>query len=51
MSERLDEILKKLVDLAEAQTNFAIERQTFSKDLAEAVCIVLSMAYGRWGKK
>ena len=49
MDERLDNILEKLIGLAETQVDLAVKNQIFNKDLAESVCIVLSMAYGRAG--
>ena len=49
MQERLDKILTQLVDLVETHTQEAVDTNMFSKDLAEAMCIVLSLSYGRWG--
>ncbi|MEG3007474.1 MAG: hypothetical protein RR806_08395 [Oscillospiraceae bacterium] len=50
MEERLDNILLKLVELAELQINEAIEKKVFNKDIAESTAISLSMAYERWIK-
>ena len=46
----VDEILTDLIDLAKAQMKSAKSKNFFSKDLAEAVGVVVSLAYGRLGK-
>ena len=48
MEERLDNILKNLVDLAEETSKQCVEEKTFKKEVVESVAIVLSIAYGRW---
>ena len=52
MTEKVDEILKILVDLAydEAQ-QVRSKKGYFSKDFAEACGIIVSLAYGRWRKR
>ena len=54
MEEKLkevDETLEMLIDLAHSQMQSAKAKNYFSKDLAEAVGLVVSLAYGRLGKK
>lgn len=48
--EEVDEMLINLIDLAESQLKIAKSKNYFSKDLAEAVGVVISLAYGRLGK-
>ena len=48
--KRVDGMLIDLIDLAEAQMQNSKTKNFFSKDLAEAVGIVISLAYGRFGK-
>lgn len=48
--EEVDEMLIELIDLANAQMKSAKAKNFFSKDLAEAVGVVISLAYGRLGK-
>lgn len=48
MQDRLDNMLQELVTMAEQQIEIAKEGQLFTRDFAEATCIILSMAYGRW---
>jgi hypothetical protein len=42
---KLDNMLIKLVDLADKELDFAISKKVFSKDLAES--IILAIAYER----
>lgn len=50
MINKVDEILESLVQLAYDETNKAKEKGYFSKDFVEACGIIISLAYGRWGK-
>lgn len=50
MLEKVDKMLEDLVDLASAEATKAKDRGYFSKDFAEAIGLVISLAYGRWGK-
>lgn len=53
MEDKLDEVDKLLMDLiylAKVQMENSISKNFFSKDLAEAVGVVISLAYGRLGK-
>ena len=50
MLEKVDKMLEDLVELACKETTKAKDSQYFSKDFAEAIGIVISLAYGRWGK-
>lgn len=45
----LDLILRDLVELTRAYVTQAKTLNVFNKEIAESSCIVLSMAYGRWG--
>lgn len=47
--EKIDKILTDLVNLAGKETDKAKDTGYFSKDFAEAIGIVISLAYGRWG--
>ena len=49
MLDKVDKMLKELVDLASNEAEKATARGYFSKDFAEACGIVISLAYGRWG--
>ena len=49
--EKVDEILKNLIELAHNESTKAKSKGFFSKDLAEACGIIISLAYGRWGNK
>ena len=46
--DRIDNLLLGLIDLAEIQMENSISKNFFSKDLAEAVGVVISLAYGRF---
>ena len=48
--KEVDEMLEGLIDLAHNQVMAAKSKNYFSKDLAEAVGVVISLAYGRLGK-
>lgn len=47
--KRVDDMLIDLIDLAEIQMQNSKSKNFFSKDLAEAVGVVISLAYGRFG--
>ncbi len=47
---KVDEMLEGIIDLAYNQVSVAKSKNYFSKDLAEAVGVVISLAYGRIGK-
>lgn len=49
MIEKTDKILENLVELACNESDRAKSRNYFSKDLAEACGVVISLAYRRWG--
>lgn len=49
MIEKLDKALMELTEMAIEEIEIAKERDYFSKDFAEAVCIIFTMAYNRWG--
>lgn len=49
MIDKVDKMLENLVTLASNETEKAITRGYFSKDLAEACGVIISLAYGRWG--
>lgn len=51
MIEKADKILENLVELAYAESTKVNQKGYFSKDFAEACGIVISLAYGRWGKR
>lgn len=48
--EKVDETLKDLVELSNKKTKEAISKGFFSRDLAEACGVIISLAYGRWRK-
>lgn len=48
---KLDSTLEKLVSLASAEVDKAVVKGAFAQDLAEAVCVVLSVAYERFRKE
>lgn len=50
MLEKVDKMLEDLIELSSTETTKARDRGYFSKDFAEACGIVISLAYGRWGK-
>ena len=47
---KVDEMLEGIIDLTYNQVSGAKSKNYFSKDLAEAVGVVISLAYGRIGK-
>lgn len=47
---RLDDMLLDLISLAEIQMENSKSKNFFSKDLAEAIGVVISLGYGRFGK-
>lgn len=49
MINKLDEALTDLTEMTLDAIKEAKEKKHFSKDFIEAACIVLSMAYGRFG--
>lgn len=51
MLNRLDKTLTDLIDIAEDVVAEAKEKKYFDRDFAEAIGIILSLAYGRWGSK
>lgn len=48
--KKTDEILNNLIELAHSESEKAKSRNYFSKDLAEACGVIISLAYGRYGK-
>ena len=46
--EKVDKALINLVDLAYTETEKAKTKGFFSKDLAEACGVIISLAYNRW---
>lgn len=48
MIEKIDAMLKDLVELAYNETTKAKQRGYFSKDFAEACGIIISLGYERW---
>lgn len=48
--EVVDKLLIDLIDLAVIQMENSKAKNFFSKDLAEAVGLIISLAYGRIGK-
>jgi len=48
MQNKLDNALDELIEMAIDAIADVKKTGRFSKDFAEAVCIVLSMAYGRY---
>ena len=48
--KKVDEMMEGLIELADNQMKSAKAKNFFSKDLAEAVGVVISLAYGRMGK-
>lgn len=48
---KLDEMLSELVVLCDMEIKKAKEKNFFSKDLAEAASIILSVAYERVGNR
>lgn len=46
----IDKLLDDLIDLAQIQMENAKSKNFFSKDLAEAIGVVISLGYGRLGK-
>lgn len=48
--KKVDEILENLIELAHNESSKAKQRGYFSKDLAEACGVIVSLAYGRFGK-
>ena len=48
--KEVDEMLESLIELADNQLKAAKSKNYFSKDLAEAIGVVISLAYGRLGK-
>lgn len=49
MIDKVDKMLENLVALASNEAEKAVNRGYFSKDLAEACGVIISLAYGRWG--
>ena len=49
MIEKTDKILENLIELAYNESERAKSRNYFSKDLAEACGVIISLAYGRLG--
>lgn len=47
--ERADKLLIGLIDLAEMEMENSKAKKFFSKDLAEAVGLIISLVYGRFG--
>lgn len=47
---KVDEILNNLIELAYIESERSLQKNFFSKDLAEACGIIISLAYGRYGK-
>lgn len=47
--KQIDDMLDGLIDLAYNQIENAKAKNFFSKDLAEAIGVVISLAYGRLG--
>lgn len=50
MIDKVDKLLEDLVDLSCEEMAKTNQRGYFSKDFVEACGIVISLAYGRWGK-
>lgn len=50
MQDKVDKILENLIDMAYEESNKVMQKGYFSKDFVEACGIVISLAYGRWGK-
>ena len=50
MLDEIDKMLNNLVELANIEIEKAKINRYFSKDLAEACGVIISLAYGRWGK-
>jgi len=48
MLDKLDKALMDLTEMAIDVVEEAKIKKLFNKDLAEAVCIIFSMAYGRF---
>ena len=48
--EKVDKTLENLIELAYNETEKAKARNFFSKDLAEACGVIISLAYGRINK-
>lgn len=48
--EKVDKILENLVNIAYDESYKIAQKGYFSKDFVEACGIVVSLAYGRWGK-
>lgn len=48
--KKTDEILNNLIELAHTESVKAKAKGFFSKDLAEACGVIISLAYGRYGK-
>lgn len=51
MKRDIDKALMDLTDMACEVIAEAKEKKHFNRDFAEAVGIVLSLAYGRWGNE
>ena len=49
--EKVDKTLANLVELAYSESEKAKSKGFFSKDLAEACGVIISLAYGRHGKE
>lgn len=49
MIDKLDKALEDLTDIALNVISEAKEKNYFDRDFAEGVCIILTMAYNRWG--
>jgi len=49
MLDKMDNALMDLTKMAIEMVDDAKKKDTFNKDFAEAVCIIFSMAYGRFG--
>lgn len=48
--KKVDHILDNLIELAYDESYKALSKNFFSKDLAEACGIIISLSYGRFGK-
>lgn len=45
--QRLDSVLDKVLTMAEIATDTALNNKKFSKDFAETISVILSVAYER----
>jgi hypothetical protein len=50
MLDKVDQMLMDLIELASVKTTEAKQSKYFTRDFVESIGVIISLAYGRWGK-